>query len=101
MRIITRRRLEDATTRYPNARSKIEHWLMAVEAANWKNFAHVRATFRHADLVRVKSGKTVVVFNLGDAFRLITAIHHNRELIFILRILTHAEYDKGGWKDVL
>ena len=62
----------------------------------------VRATFPHADPVTVKSGRTVVVFNIaGNRYRLITAIHYNRGLIFTLMVLTHAEYGKDEWKDVL
>ena len=101
MRIITRKRLSDASSEHPSVRSKIDHWHAAARPAKWKNFAETRATFRHADQVRVKSGRVVTVFNLGDAFRLITAIHYNRDRIYILRILTHADYDKGGWKDTL
>ncbi len=41
------------------------------------------------------------VFNLGhgkNAYRLIAAIHFNTQIVFVLRLLTHAEYDKNGWK---
>ncbi|MCE5277893.1 MAG: type II toxin-antitoxin system HigB family toxin [Planctomycetaceae bacterium] len=37
----------------------------------------------------------------GNKYRLITAIHYNRQLAFTLMVLTHAEYAKGKWKDVL
>ncbi len=41
-------------------------------------------------------------FNIaGNRFRLVTAIHYNRGLIFILRFLTHAQYDRGSWKQEL
>jgi mRNA interferase HigB len=44
----------------------------------------------------------VVVFNIGgNKYRLITAIHYNRGLVFTLMVLTHAEYGKDEWKDVL
>ena len=101
MRIITRRRLLEAAAKHPAIRPKVEFWHTTVKSAKWINFAQTRATFRHADQIKVKSGRTTTVFNLGDSYRLITAIHHNRERIFILEILTHAEYDKGGWKDRL
>lgn len=101
MRIITRKRLADASAEHSAARSKIDHWQATARFAKWKNFAETRATFPHADQVRVKSGRIVTIFNLGTAFRLITAIHYNRERIYVLQILTHAAYDKGGWKDTL
>ena len=31
--------------------------------------------------------------------RLITAIHYNTRSIFILKILTHADYSKDRWKN--
>jgi mRNA interferase HigB len=101
MRIITYKRLSEAAVQYSAARSKIDFWYSVAVAAKWTNFVEARATLRHADQVKVKSGRLVTVFNLGDAFRLITAIHYNRERVYILRILTHADYDKGGWKDTL
>lgn len=101
MRIITFKRLSEAAAKHPVVRSKIEFWHSVAIAAKWTNFVETRATLRHADQVKVKSGKVVTVFNLGDAFRLITAIHYNRDRIYILRILTHADYDQGGWKYTL
>jgi mRNA interferase HigB len=52
--------------------------------------------------VRVASGNPVVVFNVcGNHFRLVCAIHYNNGKVFLLRFLTHAEYDKNRWKDEL
>jgi mRNA interferase HigB len=55
--------------------------------------------FPHADAVIVESGKPVTVFNIaGNKFRLITAIHYNRQVIYTLRVMTHGEYSKDKWK---
>jgi mRNA interferase HigB len=46
-------------------------------------------------------GNAVFVFNLGhgkSAYRLIVAIHFNTQMVFVLRLMTHAEYDKQEWK---
>ena len=39
----------------------------------------------------------------GDhrTYRLITAIHYNRQKVFILHFLTHADYSKDDWKETL
>jgi len=64
--------------------------------------AEVRAVHPHADPVVVASGRTVVVFNIrGNRYRLATAIHYNRQIIYTLRFMTHAEYSKNRWKDTL
>jgi mRNA interferase HigB len=51
--------------------------------------------------VTVKSNRTVTVFNITNDLRLITAIHYNRQEIFTMRFLTHAEYSKNKWKSSL
>jgi len=101
MRIITLKRLVASAAKHAALRPKVEFWYSVAKAARWRTLAETRASFRHADQVTVESGRTVTVFNLGDAYRLITAIHYNKERIYILRVLTHAEYDKGTWKDTL
>jgi mRNA interferase HigB len=53
-------------------------------------------------MVKVSSGGQVVVFNVcGNAYRLIVAIHFNRQIVFTLRFLTHADYSKDQWKTEL
>ena len=72
------------------------------ESAEWRNLLDVRRAFHHADAVTVGSGRTVVVFNIaGNHYRLITAIHNNTQLVYALRFLTHAEYDRDAWKEQL
>ena len=44
----------------------------------------------------------MLVFNVcGNTYRLIVAIHFDRQLVYTLRFLTHAEYSKDRWKDEL
>ena len=41
----------------------------------------------------------VFVFDIaGNKLRLIAAIHFNKGRVFIRAVLTHKEYDQGGWK---
>jgi mRNA interferase HigB len=85
-----------------HAAAALERWLDIADAANWRTLHDVRRSFRSADEVRVASGRTVVIFNIaGNRYRLITAIHYNRRKVFVLRFMTHAEYDKERWKDEL
>jgi mRNA interferase HigB len=68
----------------------------------FRHFADLRRIFRSADQVRVASDKPVVVFNIcGNNYRLICAIHYNTGKVFLLRFLTHAQYDKDQWKEEL
>ena len=35
----------------------------------------------------------------GNAYRLIARVNYQTQRVFILRILTHAEYTEGRWKE--
>jgi mRNA interferase HigB len=42
----------------------------------------------------------VTVFNFcGNDYRLVVAIHFDRQIVFMLRFLTHAQYSKDKWKE--
>jgi mRNA interferase HigB len=102
MRIIKERFVKDASVRHPRAAKALDHWTRLIRAAKWKNFAQIRNTFPKADQVRVESQHTVYVFNIrGGEFRLIVAIHFDRQRLYTLRFLTHAEYDEDKWKSEL
>jgi mRNA interferase HigB len=57
--------------------------------------------FPSADQTIVASGRTVTIFNIKSHYRLITAIHYNHHIVYILLFLTHAEYDQERWKHIL
>ena len=94
MHVITRKRIDEFIALHPESRSPLSAWFAIVEKTQFKSFAGLRMTFAKADLVGDK-----VVFNIGgNRYRLIAAVHFNRGKLFIRDILTHAEYDRGGWK---
>jgi mRNA interferase HigB len=87
---------------YGDAAESLSAWLKNATLATWRSLAEVRKVYSHADPVMVESGRTVVVFNIrGNRYRLITAIHYNRQVIYTLKFLTHAEYSKDRWKETL
>jgi mRNA interferase HigB len=102
MRVIKVSRLRGYADAQARARKPLEHWYQLTRRAVWRHLADVRQTFSSADEVKVKSGKTVMIFNIGgNNFRLVCAIHYDRQKVFVLRFLTHAEYDKETWKSTL
>ncbi|HWA88268.1 MAG TPA: type II toxin-antitoxin system HigB family toxin [Opitutus sp.] len=99
MRLIKRTTLREHGRRFPKATRALDAWAQLALAAAWSSLVETRLTFPHADQVKVKSGRTVTVFNVcGNDFRLITAIHYHRQKVFILDFLTHAEYSRDLWK---
>ncbi len=94
MHIITRKRLTDFASAYPDAKPGLTHWYQQMKMGKFASFVELRTVFPSADLV----GK-LTVFNIGgNKARLITAIHYNRQKVYIRAILTHAEYDENKWK---
>jgi mRNA interferase HigB len=102
VRIIKESTLRDFAARHPEAAPGLEVWRRVTRRETFRHFADLRRCFRSADQVRVASGSPVVVFNIhGNDYRLICAIHYNTGKVFLLRFLSHAEYDKDRWKDEL
>lgn len=100
MRVISKRRLEDFWNVHNQARAPLEVWLHIAKKAEWGNIDDVRRVFPSADPVEVRSGNMATVFNVGgNKFRLITAIHYAAQKLFILDVMTHAEYSKDLWKN--
>jgi mRNA interferase HigB len=93
--IITRKRLNEFAERYPTALAGLTHWYKTLKKSSFNNFVELRQSFPRADQV---GGLTV--FNIGgNKARLVAALHHNRQKVYIRAVLTHAEYDEGTWKE--
>jgi mRNA interferase HigB len=102
VRIIKEQFLRNAAEQYPKAAKYLAAWTTVVRAAAWRSKAELRGSYGSADVVQVRSGKPVILFNVcGNTYRLIVAIHFNSQMAYTLRFLTHAEYDRGRWKDEL
>jgi mRNA interferase HigB len=94
--------LERFGQRHPKALAPLRRWYGAVAQAEWSDFIQTRAVFPQADQVRTASGRTATVFNVGgNKFRVITAIHYNRQIVYVMRVYTHEEYDVIDWKEQL
>ena len=53
-------------------------------------------------MITVGSGKTATVINIrGNNYRLVVAIHYDKQRMFILRFMPHDEYSANLWKDSL
>jgi len=101
-RIITQRRLREYGDKYPQARASLATWAARVLDGQWTTPADLRISFNDVDPVSVTSGSTVYVFNIQrNEHRLVAAIHFNTGTVYVLRIMTHKEYDRGRWKDEL
>lgn len=102
MRVISRTALGEFWASHADAQAPLTHWYKTARKARWKSIVEVRRYAPHADAVRVGSGSTVTVFNIGgNKYRLIAAIHYNTGTVYVLRVLTHAQYNRDTWKEDL
>ena len=102
MRIIAKKAISLFGEKHPDALAPLLRWCSLIEDGEWTNFGELRSVLPSADQVRVASGRTATVFNIsGNKYRLISAIHYNRQTIFIMRIYSHKDYDKINWKSQL
>jgi mRNA interferase HigB len=84
---------------HPRAVGPLDEWFRLTEKADWRNFSDVRQNFGQTDVVKVKSGNTVCVFDIGgNKFRLVAKVSYEKGKVYVLRVLTHKEYDTDKWK---
>jgi mRNA interferase HigB len=94
MHVISRKKLKEAATRHRDLEGPLDAWFRIAKKASWKNLTDVRQTFSRADTVNKWT-----IFNIkGNQYRLIAEINYTFNRVYVRQVLTHAEYDRGGWK---
>ena len=94
MRLISKKKISDFANAHPESKVPLENWYRIVSKSTFGNLPELRKTFPSADQV-----DNLTVFNISEnKFRLVVAIHNNRQVGYIREILTHAEYDKNQWR---
>jgi len=99
MRIIAKSRLRAfwLTPGGGKAAGPLRAWYSHVrnKAVRWHSWGDVKASFANASLVG-----NCVVFNIGgNHYRLVTRILYPSQKVFILKVMTHEEYDDDKWKE--
>ncbi len=95
VQIISRKALTQFWEKYPESQTAFLRWFKITQSAEFKNFAELRQAFPSADRV-----DDWIIFKIGgNNYRLIASVHFNRGKVYIRHVLTHAEYDRGNWKN--
>jgi mRNA interferase HigB len=95
MHLISIRNLRIDTSEYSDIKKQIDDWYATVKKAEWNNLEDVRKVYRDAEAVG-----NFTVFNFkGNNYRLIVGINYEDQTIYYKYFLTHAQYDKGKWKN--
>lgn len=75
----------------------LDAWYAEVSKASWKNSAEVKAIYRSASIVSSRR----IVFNIkGNDYRLVVEIDYTYQILRIIWLGTHKEYDKVNVEEV-
>jgi mRNA interferase HigB len=99
MRVISRARLKQfwESPGHEGAEGPLRAWYTHANnrSVAWQSWGDVKASFASASIVG-----DCVVFNIGgNKYRLITRIRYATRKVFVLKGMTHREYDEDEWKD--
>jgi mRNA interferase HigB len=99
MRVISKARLRHFWEQpgHEDAEGPLQAWHTHVNSktVSWQSWADVKADFARASIVG-----NCVVFNIGgNKYRLVTRILYPSQKVFVLKVMTHTEYDENKWKE--
>jgi len=98
MRVISKARLKAywEFAKRSDAEGPLRAWYAHVNnrTVSWHSWADVKADYATASIIG-----NCTVFNIGgNKYRLVTRILYPSQKVFVLKVMTHAEYDQGTWK---
>ena len=68
-------------------------WYKTAKLADWAKFADIKGSFGSVDKVG-----SCLVFDIGyNRYRLIVRALFKTHCVYVLRVMTHKEYDKNKW----
>ena len=99
MRVISKARLKEfwESPGQKEAEQPLRAWYTHVNSRSvaWHSWGDVKALFAHASTVG-----DCVVFNIGgNKYRLIARLRFATQKAYVLKVMTHSEYDEDKWKD--
>ncbi|MCU4121595.1 type II toxin-antitoxin system HigB family toxin [Variovorax sp. N23] len=92
MRLISNKALTEFAAKHVEADAPLQAWRKIIETGAFSNYAELKNSFNATD----KVGDYYVFDIGGNKYRVISAIHFDRQMLFIRHVFTHKEYDK--WK---
>jgi mRNA interferase HigB len=92
MHVLSEPKLESFWGKYSGAKTSLLAWYKAAERCSAQNFNELIQTFTSADYI--PPGFTVIDI-CKNKYRIVVAIHYDRQKMYIRHVFTHREYD--GW----
>ena len=90
MKLIGKLILDEFKQKHADARLQIDSWEVEVKEAEWKTPQDLKNRYPKASIL----SKQHVVFNIcGNKYRLLTLVTYKTEVLLVIKIGTHKEYD--------
>ncbi len=87
-------RVREFIKEHVEAASSLQTWKRTVIEATWTNFPDVKNTFNSVDWY-----EGALIFDIGgNNIRLVAICRFELGRLYIDKVLTHEEYDRGTWK---
>ena len=97
MRVIAVKTIKLYAKKKKEAEQSLFAWYQEACKAGWKNHNELKQQFHNASI----AGDKRVIFNIhGNKYRLVVDIEYHLQIIFIVWVGTHKEYDKIDVKTV-
>jgi mRNA interferase HigB len=94
MKVVGLGKLDEFKREHADARSQIDAWVREARKATWQTPHEVRGRYPQASFL----GDQRVIFNIkGNRYRLDVKISYQTQIVFIVRVGTHAEYDSWSF----
>ncbi|MDE0199203.1 MAG: type II toxin-antitoxin system HigB family toxin, partial [Caldilineaceae bacterium] len=91
LRVLFKSRLHKFWQKHPDARGALQAWLSEVERAQWQMPAQVTERYPSASGV---PGNRVAFKYGGNRYRMVVEIDYQRKELYILCLVTHAQYSR-------
>jgi mRNA interferase HigB len=79
---------------HPRAEQPLQAWKRTVIGASWTNFPEIRRTFNTVDWF-----EGAIIFDIaGNNIRIVAVCRFDLGRLYIDKVMTHEQYDKGAWK---
>lgn len=95
MHVISEKKLKTFWEAHPDAKTPLKAWYSLLSSGQYSNTSELKASFGSVDLIKRNSH----VFNIGgNKYRILANMEFQKQQIYILEVMTHAQYDTDFWK---
>ena len=90
MRVISNKALVDFQALHPQAGKPLQAWRKLLESNTFANFAALKMLMNATD----KVGDYFIFDVGGNKYRVVAAIHFDKQRLYVRHVFTHQEYDQ-------